>query len=309
MKYLNMKKKRSLAGWLFIMPWLIGLIIFFIQPAFNFLIYSFGNFKILSSGGYELKPLEGSIFTHYINAWTTDATYPLAFTDAFRHFSYEVPIIVFFSLFVAIILNQNFRGRTIMRAIFFLPIIITSGVLGLVIGRDISAVEMGTMSGSGSIYDVTMLTDFLVQAGLPDKIIDTLTGIVGNVADLVWKSGVQILIFLIGLLSIPSSYYEAATVEGATGWETFWKITFPIVSPFILANIIFTLISSCMEVGNGVIIYVLSTATESFNYSYASAMMWMYFLVILVIVAAVFLICSRFVFYGNQIERRKKRGQ
>lgn len=309
MKRLNMKKRRTIAGWLFVLPWLIGFIIFFLQPVASFLRYSFGSFKILPRGGYELQPLKDGIFTHYINAWTTDSTYPLAFVDAFRHFSYEVPIIVFFSLFVAVIMNQRFRGRTVMRAIFFLPIIITSGVMGLVLGRDMGAVEMGAASGPSTIYDVTLLTDFLVKTGMPENIISTLTGIVGNVAGLVWKSGVQILIFLIGLLAIPSSYYEAATVEGATGWETFWKIIFPIVSPFILANLIYTLIVSCMEVGNGVIIYVLNTATESFNYSYASAMMWMYFIVILVIVGLVFLICSRFVFYGNDTGRVKKSGK
>ncbi len=305
MKNLDMRKKRSIAGWLFIVPWLTGFIIFFFQPVLSFLRYSFGNFKMLPEGGYILEPLENGVFTHYINAWTIDSTYPLAFVDAFRHFSYEVPIIVFFSLFVAVILNQKFHGRTVMRAVFFLPIIITSGVMGLVLGQDMGAVEMGTAAGPSTIYDVTLLTNFLVKSGLPQNIIETLTGVVSNVAGLVWKSGVQILIFLIGLLAIPSSYYEAATVEGATGWETFWKITFPIVSPFILANIVYTLIVSCMEVGNGVIIYVLETATESFDYSYASAMMWMYFIVILLIVGLVFLICGRFVFYGNETGRVK----
>ena len=103
----------------------------------------------------------------------------------------------------------------------------------------------------------------------------TLTDIVANVADLVWDSGVQILIFMIGLLAIPESYYEAANVEGATGWEAFWKITFPVISPFILANLVYTFITACMD------------------YSFASAMLWMYFLTILLIIGVILLLCKR----------------
>lgn len=287
-----MRKKHVIAGWLFVTPWLIGLIFFFIQPAVNFLIYSFHDFT-MGQGGYTLEPLE-SPFYNYVYSWTKDVNYPIRFWGAFGHFAYAVPVIVVFSLFCAILLNQDFKGRSFMRAVFFLPVIVTSGVFGLITSRGMSmaGVESSVNTTDAAMFDVTLLTSFLIESGIPQKIVDALSSAVSNVAGLIWNSGVQILIFLIGLLAIPESYYEAAKVEGATGWETFWKITFPVVSPFILANLIYTFITECMSTSNGVILYV-SDLAGAHNYSLASAMMWMYFLFMLVIVAIVFFIGSK----------------
>ncbi len=296
MKKTTVSKKREFAGWMFILPWFIGLLIFFIQPVVKFFIFSFFDFEMSSSGGYNLLSLEGGIFSNYIEAWVSDSEYPIAFVDAFRTFIYEVPIIVFFSLFVAILLNQNFKGRATMRTIFFLPIILTSGALSLVISRGVGAIAMGTDTGSSTIFDVSLLTELLMNSGIPQKIVDTVTGIIASVADLIWDSGVQILIFIIGLLSIPDTYYEVARVEGATGWEAFWKITFPVIGPFIFANTVYTFITACMSVENGVINYVLMVATENFDYSFASAMMWMYFVAMLAIIALIFLIFRKMIF-------------
>lgn len=291
MSKLNMKQKQSLAGWAFVTPWVIGLIFFFIQPVTNFLIYSFYTFK-MGQGGYTLEPLDNP-FKHYIDAWTSDVNYAPSFVGAFKHFLYAVPIIVVFSLFCAILLNQDFKGRGFMRAVFFLPVITTSGVFGLITTRGMSMAGVESANTTeAATFDVTLLTDFLIESGIPASIVEALSGAVSNVAGLIWNSGVQILIFLIGLLSIPESYYEAAKVEGATGWETFWKITFPVVSPFILANFVYTFITECMSTSNGVILYV-SQLSGSFRYSEASAMMWMYFLTMVVIVAMIFVIGSK----------------
>lgn len=298
MKQIKMGTKREIAGWMFVLPWFIGLLVFFIQPVVLFFTFSFFDFEI-TSGGYVLKPLADGFFSNYIFAWVSDANYPQAFVGAFKVFAYEVPIIVFFSLFMSILLSQDFKGRGIMRTIFFLPIVVTSGVMVIVIARGVSQVNMGTGDGAGTIYDVSMLSELLVNSGFPEKIVEGLTGIIARVADLVWKSSVQILIFLISLLAIPESYYEAARVEGATGWEVFWKITFPVVSPFIFANTIYTLIMSSMSVESGVISYVLNLASQSYDYSVASAMMWMYFSVILIIVVLIFLLFRRKIFSSN----------
>ncbi len=292
MRKLTLKTKQSIAGWLFVTPWLIGLLVFFIQPVANFLVWSFYRYENVPGGGHELLPLE-SPFLNYIEAWTKDVNYPPKFTGAFEHFLYAVPIIVVFSLFCAILLNQDFKGRGFMRAVFFLPVITTSGVFGLITTRGMSLAQVEAATSSESaMFDVSLLTEFLIESGIPAKLVETLSGAVSNVASLIWNSGVQILIFLIGLLAIPESYYEAAKVEGATGWETFWKITFPVVSPFILANTVYTFITECMSTSNGVIIYV-SELSGKFLYSEASAMMWMYFLAMLVIVAAIFGIGSK----------------
>ncbi len=299
MKQMKLKKRRELVGWLFILPWFIGLLLFFVQPVIKFLLFSFFEFKISSATGYELLPLKNGIFQNYVYAWMEDATYPQAFTAAFKNFAYEVPIIVFFSLFMALLLSQDFKGRGVMRTIFFLPIVVTSGAMALVIARGVSQVEMGMTEGSGTLYDISALTELLINSGFPQGLVTGVTDIIARVADLVWKSGVQILIFLIGLLSIPDSYYEAAKVEGATGWEIFWKITFPVISPYILANAVYTLIVSSMSVENGVISHVTTIAMQNYDYSKASAMMWMYFLTILLTVLLLFAVTKKWIFHAK----------
>ncbi len=296
MKSTTMSKKRSVAGLMFVLPWLIGLLIFFIQPVVKFLVFSFFDFQMSGSGGYDLLPLENGFLGNYIDAWISDSEYPVAFVNSFKNFLYKVPIIVFFSLFVAILLNQDFKGRAAMRTIFFLPIILTSGALSLVITRGVGAIAMGTDTGSSTIFDVSLLTELLINSGISQKIVSFITGIIASVADLIWDSGVQILIFLIGLLSIPETYYEVAKVEGATGWESFWKITFPVIGPFIFANTVYTFIMACMGIKNKVIDYVLTVATENFDYSFASAMMWMYFIAMLVVIALIFAMFRKMLF-------------
>ena len=296
MKKMGMRGRHVLAGWMFAMPWLIGLLVFFIQPVGSFFRWSFSTFNMGTGDGYQLVPNEGGIFQHYIEAWTKDVKYGPAFTGAFEYFLYSVPVIVVFSLFCALLLNQDFKGRAIMRAVFFLPIIVTSGVFGLITTRGMALADSSAVtaaaSSDGTMFDVSLLVTFLIESGLPAQLVETLAGVVSDVAYLIWQSGVQILIFLIGLLAIPESYYEAAKVEGATAWEAFWKITFPVVSPFILANLVYTFITSCMGINSGVLLHV-STFTGSFNYSPASAMMWMYFFTMLIIVMIIYGVGSK----------------
>ena len=150
---------------------------------------------------------------------------------------------------------------------------------------------------ASNIFDVTILTQFLLESGLPNGLVDILTGMIANVADLVWKSGIQILIFMAALLSIPSSFYEVAQVEGASGWETFWKITFPTVSPFVLATIVYTIIDSFTSYSNGLMQYILSE-TSQLHYSYAAAMTWIYFAAIMAVLGAILGLVSKKIFYS-----------
>lgn len=299
MKGLKLKKRREMAGWVFILPWFIGLLLFFVQPVIKFLFFSFSDFQISSDAGYELLPLKEGIFSNYLYAWMEDATYPQAFAGAFKTFAYEVPIIVFFSLFVALLLSQKFKGRGVIRTIFFLPIVVTSGAMSVVIARGVSQVDMGMIESAGTLYDISALSELLISSGFPRGLVTGVTEVIARVADLVWKSGAQILIFLIGLLSIPDSYYEAARVEGATGWEIFWKITFPVVSPYILANAVYTLITSSMSAENGVISHVLTITMQNYDYSKASAMMWMYFIAILLTVLLLFMATKKWIFHAK----------
>ena len=297
MKINELSRKRNRTGWLFILPWLIGLLLFFVKPIISFLIYSFTDFHFVE-GGYELGVLENGLFANYSDMFFKDSNFPVKLVSAFGELLYKTPIIVFFSLFVATILNQPFKGRTLMRTIFFLPIIIMSGVVMEIMQRNMTSIST-LESTEGALFSVAALTEILQETGLPTVLTDTLTTIVSEVGSLIWDSGIQILIFLSALLSIPAAYFEAAQMEGASGWEIFWKITFPMVSPFILANAVYTIVDSYANYGNEVMLYIQSYFTKDMNISYAAAMTWVYLLMVMIVLAMVFLICKRFLFYNT----------
>lgn len=307
MKKMNVKTKRSIAGILFISPWLAGIILFFLQAIVNLLRYSFVNFQLVQSKGYELKELTGGLFSNYTDAFLKDSLFPQKLTQSLSDMLYRVPIILVFSLFVAIVLNQKFKGRSLMRAIFFIPILISSGVIASIIKGGLTSTVVGTDS-SNNIFNAALLTDLLFQFGMPETLVYQIGDLVANVTDLIWNSSVQIIVFLMGLLTIPETYYEVADVEGATGWEAFWKVTFPAVSPYILVNMIYTVIDHFINYDNSVMKYITETAFKNFKFSYASAMAWIYFIIIIVMLVLLVAITSLIIpFKEKQVKSKKRR--
>ena len=286
MKQSKYQRKRGRAGLLFILPWLIGIVLFFLQTVFNLLRYSLCDLKVVQGSGYVYETLKNGLFSHYIDAFTKDSVFPQRLVGSLSDMLYRIPIILVFSLVVAIVLNQKFRGRGVMRSVFFIPLLISSGVIASIIKASLTSTVMGGDS-SNNIFNAALLTDMLYEFGLPDKLIGTIGSLVSNVTDLVWQSSVQIIIFIMGLMTIPATYYEVAQVEGATAWETFWKVTFPAVLPYIFVNLIYTVIDHFVSYDNGVMKYIMDTAYKDFKYSYASAMMWIYFIIIIVALAVV----------------------
>lgn len=282
---------------MFILPWLLGLLAFFLQPLFRTLQYSLTNFVIGKEGGYELQPLARGLLSNYLDAFVKDADFLRLFSESVQRMLYQVPVIVLFSLFIALVLAQKFRGRILMRGIFFLPVIITTGLIVSIIRTSLFEVARGGSSSTGNIYSSAMLATLLYQSGLPQQLITILTTIINNIVDLVWQSGIQVLIFLAGVLSIPRSYYECASIEGATGWEAFWKVTLPIVSPHILVNLIYTTIDSFTNYNNSVMQYVLRVVYRQIRFSYGSALYWLYFLAIVIFVLVMYWIANRRVHY------------
>jgi ABC-type sugar transport system permease subunit len=212
----------------------------------------------------------------------------------------DVPAIIIFSLFMAILLNQKMAGRGFFRAILFVPVILSTGIMAAVDAMDtnMSGAEQGIDDGSGregganDIISVLDVQQLFANMKVGTELVGYVVSIVNNVYQYINYSGVQMLIFLAGLQSISPSIYEASQIEGATGWEAFWKITFPVVSPFILANLIYTFITECMSTTNGVILYV-SERAGSYQFSQASAMLWMYFGVMVVIIGLIYAIGSK----------------
>lgn len=277
---------------MFISPWLIGFTFFFLRPMIQSLIFTFQKIKI-GPKGFETSFVG---LDNYFFAFFKDPNFVRLFSDAIKNMAYEVPIIVIFSLFIAVILNQKFKGRGLARAIFFLPVIITSGVIIQILKEDVLA---QAMNGAETVYmfKTAGLTELLYKSGLNNGIIKYFTDIIGKIFDLTWKSGVQILLFLASLQSISRSLYEASNVEGATAWESFWKITFPMVSPIILVNIIYSVIDSFTDYGNKVMQLIYTAANIQLRYEYSATLSWIYFISVFVIVGLVVGLISKKIFY------------
>ena len=293
---MSLEERRGLWGWAFISPWIIGFTLLFAVPLLQSLRYSFSELTLTPTG----LNLEFLGIANYQNALTQHVDYNRTLVEVVVNMVVNVPLVVIFSLFIAAILNQKFRGRMAARAIFFLPVILASGVISSIESGDFlqSAMMGGGMEEEGS--SGTGLRSFelqklLVEAGLNDYIVGYLTGAVNRIYEIVSASGVQIIIFLAGLQSISPQLYEVAKIEGATSYEAFWKITLPMISPLILTNVIYSVIDSFTN--NNMTKLLQVTAFTQFNYGLSGAMAWVYFLVISVILLISTYFISKKVFY------------
>ena len=305
MKKRKIQSKRARAGVLFILPWLIGVVLFFLQTIWNLIKYSLCDAKIVQGEGFVFETLEKGIFSHYVNAFVGDSLFPQKLVESLSDMLYRIPIILVFSLVVAIILNQNFKGKGLMRSIFFIPLLISSGVIASIIKTNLTSTVMGAES-SNNIFNAALLTDMLYEFGLPDQLVNTLGSFVSNVTDLVWGSSVQIIVFIMGLMTIPATFYEVAQVEGSTAWETFWRVTFPAVSPYILVNLVYTAIDHFVSYDNVVMKYIMDTAYKDFKFSYAAAMSWIYFIVIVIALIFMVLLVSLVTPFFEKKEKKRR---
>jgi len=287
--------KKSWVGFGFVFFWLFGFVFYFLKPMISSLIYSFSKITRLDDGSLSVAFVG---FKNYINAFTINKEYPIVLSNALSAMAYSVPVIMAFSLFVAVILNQKFRGRMLARTVFFLPVIVATGVVMKVLSGDIYTASL--QSGAKSImFSTNALNEFLFQLGISDAIVNFLSGLSSNIFNLTWQSGVQILLFIAGLQTVSTEMYEAASIEGATAWETFWKITFPMLSPTIILNVVFTIISSFTDYSNYLMVYIRDQGKD-LKISETAAYSWVYFLIIAVILAIVYTLINRSVYYSNE---------
>jgi ABC-type sugar transport systems, permease components len=295
---MTLKRRRSLLGFAFVSPWLIGFIFLFAVPLIQSIRFSFTKLELMP-GGFTLKNVGWSNFN---NALFVDAIFNRQLTESVINMLVNVPLILFFSLFCSTLLNQKFRGRALARAMFFLPVILASGAVaaaeaqGLInlIGDSTTAEQM---EGASAMFDMMPLVDTLLEGGAPLWAVDYLINAVDRIYEIITASGVQILIFLAALQSIPGSMYEVAKIEGATSYETFWKITFPMVSPLILTNVIYTIIDSFTD--STVTRTIVRTAFTSQNFGLSAAMSWLYTLVAALMLFVIGYLISKKVFYYN----------
>ena len=296
-KLAGLEKRKAISGYIFIAPFVIGFLVFMVKPFIDSLLMSFQNVQ-LSGNGYT-RTFNG--LENYNYAFRVDAQYNRLLTEELvRMIIYTLAIIVF-SFFISIILNQKFKGRGLVRAVFFLPVILSSGViLGLEDNNQYmdvmkNTVEMTTQNISVSAAVESILKTMDIGGAVFDKVFE----VIDNIYDVAIASGMQIIIFLSGLQTISSSMYEAASIDGCTKWESLWKITFPMISSLFLVNWIYTIVDFCMRSDNQVISRIQMIMMNQLLYGPASAMSWIYFGVVIAFVGITSLIISKVVYYND----------
>ncbi len=293
---LEVKQRRM--GYVFVAPLIVGMLAFVAFPVIQSLFFSFSKLNVVASG-YKLDFLG---IENYRYIFAVDPDFRTMVLGSLRDMLINVPVVILFSFFVASLLNQKFHGRSLVRAILFLPVIIASGVVESVDKADAfsSMISSGSQTAGATAVGEQLsekLILYLQQLNISPQITNFIIDTVSRVYDIAIMSAVPIIIFLAGLQSVSPSLFEASYIEGATKWEVFWKISLPMVSPLILVAVIYCIIDSFTNVSNPVISRIHSSAYDSLNFGLSSAMAWSYMLIILVVLAIVYKLVSRFIFY------------
>lgn len=293
---LKMKTKRSLVGVGFVAPFIIGLLLIFLPSFIKATVFSFSDI-IMKKNGYELVSVG---IKYYEKAIKGNAWFLQELIDTIWQMLINVPLIIAFSFFVSCLINREFKGRAFVRMVLFLPVIVSTGVIlkvDTVFSGMSDAVQDSEMMNAIASFDII---DMFLKIGLPETIATYISEAMARIYEIITQSGVQILVLLAALQTISPSLYEASTMEGATSWENFWKVTFPMLSPYLLTCAVYTIIDSLSSYSSPVLEVITDTAQgTNANLSYSIAMSFIFFGIALVILAVFSLIFSRKVFYNN----------
>lgn len=287
---LSLSARSAWTAQVFILPFYLGFWFFFLSPLIESLRMSFSEVAVSSGTGYTFSWVG---IENYRVAFLEDGTFTTNLTRSFSDMAWKVPVVIVLSLFLAIIINQKFRGRVFVRAVFFLPVIFASGVALTMINQDnvASSAIAGSVVSAEGVTSMNSLNELLTNAGFSSEIISLATKIANSLFSMVWRSGIQMIIFLAGLQSISPALYEASAIEGATSWENFWKITLPMLIPTILINLVYTIVDNFTDMSNSVMRQVTSLMAKSISkLGLASSFAWIYFLFIGIILAVIMLI-------------------
>ncbi len=296
--YRTLRARNARTGVMFILPFIIGFLMFMLRPLVQSFIMSLSAVNI-SEAEWPLVGLE-----NYKYALSVDPYFNQRLVEEIPRMAINAIATLVLSFVIAVILNQNFKGRTLARAIFFLPVILSSGVLpGIESQNEFYNMMQGISEEVANASGVDLsaaLQDLLAVSGIGSGVFDVLFTMIDSIYDIVMASGIQIIVFLSGLQAISPSLYEAADVEGCTAWEAFWKITFPMVSPLLLVNCIYTIIDFFMKNDNEVMERINEVMYSQFRFGEASAMSWIYFGVALAFIGVSSFIISKGVYYYEE---------
>lgn len=276
----SFQRRGVLTCLLFVSPWLVGAAVFFLYPLFYSLRLSFG---VIENPATQKVVFAG--FENFRVAFMEDARFFPMLLSIAKDTLINTPLIVVFALFIATLLSKDIRGKGLFRSVFFLPVILGTGfvmqqLLGVQMNADAVEVARGILLPEKVVRFLT--------PGVTQVILEFLS----RVTLVLWKSGVQIIIFLAGLQAIPRSFYEAARVDAATEWECFWFISLPMMAPTLLLGAVYTIVAGFLDTSNEMLGYIHELGFQWSQFEYASAVSWLYFLFVILVLAALFLLLN-----------------
>ena len=275
---LTQKTRNTLTGVLFFLPWLIGFFTITAFPLIYSVVISFNQVQIKPGGAIELEPIG---LEYFLQAFTLDTEFPTKLIASVFNVAMGAPLVIVFSLLIAMLLNGNFKGRTIYRVVFFMPVIIMSGPVMSELMTETSAMSIN--------IDVMGIRSILME--LDYSFAGILLTFLNSFVRILWFCCVQIIVFLAALQKIDRNMYEAAAIDGATVWEAFWKITLPHIKPMILLNAIYTIIetgSAADDATNRQIVGAIRDIARP--YSYAAVLSWIYAFCLLLLILIAYLL-------------------
>ena len=295
----SLDARKARAGYMFVFPFILGVVLIYLPILLDSIWFSMSaeNNKDPFNMVYDFVGMK-----YYKEQFQT-SDFTTALISGVQQLVFEVPAVIIFSLFIAVVLNQKMLGRAAFRAIFFLPVIVSTGIMESInmadkMSQNAETIDDGSGSSSTDIISALDMQRLFANMKVGGELVSYVVGIVNNVYKIINYSGVQMLIFLAGLQSISPSIYEACRIDGATGWETFWKVTFPMISPMILVNAVYTVIDSFTRSTNPMMQFIQGAMGSDPHY--ATAMYWIYFVVVLLIIGVVAAIASTMVFYQRK---------
>ena len=299
----SLDSRKARAGYVFVAPFILGILLVYLPILLDSIWFSFNDIKpAYDENGVAYIALVPQGLKYYVFAFSdmAEGGFISNLLAGLQQLVFEVPAVIIFSLFIAVVLNGKMLGRAAFRAIFFVPVIISTGIMTSLNANDMVSGDMagGINDGSGGgIINALEVEALFRKMAIGGELVQVVVNLVNDIYQIINYSGVQMLIFLAGLQSISESIYEACRIDGATAWETFWKVTFPMISPMILVNAVYTIIDSFTRSTNVTMSYI---SDKIANESQATAMYWIYFIIVIGIIALIAGVISSFIFYQRK---------
>lgn len=291
------KKSKKIWSFIFLSPWIIGLLALFVIPMYRSLRFSF----------YQLTPTPDGILSefvgigNYLYAFNEHVTSVSSFKvelinttiDAFIN----IPVLLIFSLFIAVMLNMEFKGRAFVRAVFFIPVILNSAAVTSALGGGDAIAAILEEQGIDQIFNLEF---YLIQSGMMPWLITFIVGLIGRIYTILSLAGVPILLFLASIQSVPKHLYEAAKIEGATAYETFWLITLPNVAPHIVTVTVYALVDTFLT--SSVSTIITDELNNPVRWGESAALAWIYVSTIILILLVLTIFAKAFKIGGSHYE-------